>query len=825
MAKSGGAGTPDPVSSLLAAEQLRRRCDPKAFSFKTTADLEPVEGLVGQDRALDALSFGVDLDAKGYNIFVLGEPASGKHNAVRAFLTERASGEPTPDDWVYLHNFQVPYKPRALRMPPGRGPQLRDAMAALIDGLRTAMPAVFESEDYQERRKAIEEEFRRRREEGFKHLGEKAEAAGLGILRTETGFAIVPMHQGKPIKPEVFEKLPDEERQATEKKIEELRLELGETLENVPRLDKQRRERLQALHRDLAGVAVRQAMNDLVAAFKDVEGVSTYLDAVRKDLVDNAHLFVEQATLPFAEGSPASASAYVGEDNDPRFRRYEVNVCVCHPAGDTEPGAPVIYDDRPGLGHLLGRIEHIAHMGALVTDFTLIKPGSLHEANGGYLLIDAARLLMQPGAWEGLKRCLRSEAIAIESPFSIAATATTITLEPDPIPLDLKVVLFGDRMLYYMLAEADPDFGALFKVAADFDEVMERDGESTELFARLIAGISRREELLPLQAAAVATVVEHASRLADDAERLSIRVGHIADLLREANYWAAKASRKAIAAKDVQRAIDEQVRRLDRVRERLHEQITRDSILIDTEGSRVGQINGLAVLRVGNFSFGKPSRITARVRMGAGKVIDIEREVELGGPLHAKGVLILSGFLAARYALGAPMSLAATLVFEQSYGGIDGDSASSAELYALLSALSGQPIDQGLAVTGSVNQNGDVQVIGGVNEKIEGFFDICAARGLTGRQGVLVPQGNVKNLMLRADVVEACDKGRFQIHAVSHVDQGIEILTGVPAGERDGEGRFGDETINAMVERRLLDYAETRRRFAKHTDDDNSHQS
>jgi len=805
------------VPSALATDKLRRRCDPDLLGFATTSELDAIDGLIGQTRAIDALKFGVGLQSKGYNVFVLGTPGSGRHRAVRQFLTEAARAMPAPPDWVYVHNFAEPHRPQALELSAGRAPEFAKAMDDLIDGLKTAMPAVFESEDYQSRRKAIEENFREEQQQALQTLADKAEAQGLGLMRTPTGFAIVPVKNGKPVEPDVFEKLPKAERETYQAKIKALGEELSEAIENVPRLDKIRREKLHDLNRQLAEIAVKRAMNDLVATFSDAGEVSAYLDAVRADLVENAMLFVDTGEPATMDGMPFEADGAVGV-LDRRFNRYKINVVVSH--GGETAGAPVIYDDLPGLGRLLGRIEHVPHMGAMLTDFTLIKPGSLHRANGGFLMLDAERLIAEPFAWQALKRALRSEAIAIESPIVTSATATSITLEPEPINLTVKVVLFGERQTFYLLSQLDPDYDELFKVAADFEDILAWNDASTLDFARLVGSIARGENLCPLDAGAVATVIERAARMADDAERLSLRVGAIADLLREADYWTRERGRTVTTAEDVRHAIAEQIRRVDRVRERMHEQVLRDTILIDTAGAAVGQINGLSVLAIGNFAFGTPTRITARVRMGAGKLVDIEREVELGGPLHSKGVLILNGFLAARYATDVPISLAATLVFEQSYGGVDGDSASSTELYALLSALSGLAIRQDLAVTGSVNQNGDVQAIGGVNEKIEGFFDICSGRGLTGSQGVLIPAANVKHLMLRDDVVAACAEGNFHIYPVATIDEGIALLTGTAAGARGADGRFPAGSVNALVEERLIAFAERRRAFMKGTGDD-----
>nr|PZN88050.1 MAG: ATP-dependent protease [Pseudomonadota bacterium] len=797
----------------LPPEELRRTVDPASLGFQLTSELEPITGLIGQDRALRAIQFGADMKSHDFNMFVLGPPASGKSTAVRDYLTKKAAEAPTPPDWVYVNNFEQQNRPRALKLPAGRGRELANHMIAAIDELRTTIPTVFESEEYQARRRAIEEEFRSSQEEAFEALNRKAQAQNIAILRTPMGFAMAPVHEGKVVKPEVFNALPEEMRKNVQAKIEALQKELESILEQVPKSDKQRRNRLTELNQEMAEGAVREALNDVRNAFADVPQVLEYLDEAGKDLIRNVGLFLSQGD----ENELVKQS--IDTSRDPRFRRYMVNVIVGDKDGKS--GAPVLEEINPTFGNLIGRVEHIAQMGALVTDFLLIKPGALHKANGGYLLIDARKLLLSPFAWEALKRTIKAREIRIEQPWESLGLGmiSTQTLDPEPIPLDVKVVLFGDRELYYLLAAFDPDFQGLFKVQADFDDTIDWSPENNLAYARVIASIVAQHKLKPFDASGVARVIEEGARLADDREKLSIQLGRISDLVREADYWSSQAGREVTTREDVERAVTESIQRADRLRDRAQEIINRDIVFIDTEGAKVGQINGLSVLQLGTFSFGRPSRITARVRMGQGRVVDIEREVKLGGPLHSKGVMILWGYLAGRYAEDVPLALAATLVFEQSYGGVDGDSASSTELYALLSALSEVPIKQGIAVTGSVNQRGEVQAIGGVNEKIEGFFDICKARGLTGEQGVLIPKSNVQHLMLRQDVVEAVREGKFSIWAVSHVDEGMEILTGVKAGERGEDGQFPPGTINRLVEDKLKLFAERARAFGRSKSD------
>ena len=795
----------------LEASELRRMVNPASLGFKTTDELHPNTGLIGQDRALKAIQFGANIKSHDFNIFVLGPPASGKTTAVKAHLGPKAAEAPTPADWVYVYNFDNLNRPKALQLPHGRSKDLARGMVAALDELRSVLPALFEGEDYQVRRRAIDEQFRSGQEEALEALNTKAQAQNIAILRTPTGFTMAPMHEGKVVKPEVFNALPEAMRKEVEHKIEALQKDLEAILERMPKADKKRRADLSVLNEDVAKRAVNEALDDLMASFSDVPQVRDYLRAAGQDLTRNVALF-----LTTGEEENAIVRQPVDTARDARFRRYMVNVMVSN-GGGSAAGAPVVEELNPIHGNLIGRIEHIAQMGTLMTDFLLIKPGALHRANGGYLLLDARKLLLSPFAWEALKRAIKAREIRLEQPVEATgfSLVSTQTLDPEPIPLDVRVVLLGDRELYYLLAAHDPDFPGLFKVQADFDDTIARSSENDHAYARVIASIVKEHGLKPLDAAAVARVIDEGARLADDREKLSIEIGRIADIVREADYWSSQAKRKLTTKQDVARAIDEQIQRADRLRDRSQEVIARGVVLVDTEGSQIGQINGLSVLQLGSFAFGRPSRITARVRVGGGRVVDIEREAKLGGPLHSKGVMILWGFLAGRYALDVPLALAATLVFEQSYGGVDGDSASAAELFALLSALAEQPIRQSLAVTGSVNQRGEVQAIGGVNEKIEGFFDVCRARGLNEQQGVLIPKSNVQHLMLREDVVEAVKHGQFAIYPIGTIDEGIEILTGVKAGERGPEGRFAAGTINRLVEDKVKSFAERARGFAK----------
>ncbi|MEW5963667.1 MAG: ATP-binding protein [Pseudomonadota bacterium] len=806
------ASTPAAVAAStqapLEVDKLRRRVDPASLGFGSTSDLMPATSLIGQDRALKAIEFGTSIRAFDFNLFVLGPPASGKSTAVRSFLERKAAAARAPDDWVYVNNFEDHNKPKALRLPAGRAKIFARAMLEAIDELRATLPAAFESEDYQVRRRAIDEQFRSGQEERFAALDRKAEEQNIAVLRTPMGFAMAPVVDGKVVKPEDFNQLPEDWRADVQRRIEELQKELVDILESAPRSDKRRRLEVSELNEEVAEIAIKAALDDVRALMPELPAVASHLTDTERDLVRNVALFL----TPSGE-EPQIVRQPVDTSRDPRFRRYMVNVVVAQDSNGDGKGAPIHSEANPTYGNLIGRIEHIAQMGTLVTDFLLIKPGALHRSNGGYLLVDARKILFSPFAWEALKRAIKSREIRVEQPIETLGFASTQTLDPEPIPLDVKVVLFGDRELYYLLNAYDEDFGRLFKVQADFDETIARSTENDRAYAGLIAAIVARHGLRPVDAGGVARIIEEGARLAEDREKLSIEIGRIADIMREADYWAGEAGRATTTAADVSRAVAEHVQRADRLRDRSQEIIAREIVLVDTEGAKVGQINGLSVIQLGDFAFGRPSRITARTRLGQGRVTDIEREAKLGGPLHTKGVMILWGFLAGRFALDIPLALAATLVFEQSYGGVEGDSASSAELYALLSALADAPIRQDLAVTGSVNQWGEVQAIGGVNEKIEGFFDVCKARGLTGTQGVLIPKANVQHLMLREDVVEAAAAGKFAVYPVATIDEGIELLTGIGAGARAADGLFPAGTINRRVDDCLKRYAEQAKGF------------
>jgi lon-related putative ATP-dependent protease len=788
-------GRPLPVSLLY------RRCDPAVLPFALCSELEEAPGLIGQERAVEAVQFAMRMRRKGYNVYALGASGTGRHGMVEDLLRARAQSEPTPPDWCYVNNFADPQQPHRLQLPSGRGAGLAAAMKRLVEELRAALPAAFERDEYRVRRDAIDQQFKQRSEQAFGALQQRAESKGIALIRTPMGLGLAPRRDGKVLTPDVFEALPADERERIRHEIESVQNQLEAIMEQVPQWEREHRDALQALNRETTGFAIAHLMGELRAGFADLPEVGNYLDAVEQDVKENADDFLP---APAVETPGPVPQPIVQALDDARFRRYQVNVIVDNGA---QQGAPVVYEDNPTHQTLVGRVEHLARFGALVTDFNLLVPGALHRANGGYLILDAPKLLLGNFGWASLKRALNAGQIRLETLEQLLSLASTVSLVPEPIPLDVKIVLIGPPTLYYLLSAYDEEFPDLFKIAADFEDRLDRDPDTTLLYARLICTVGRREQLRPLDRDAVARVIEQAARLAGDADKLSTSMRATNGLLREADQLAADAGKEVVGVAEVQAAIDAQFRRGDRIYRRLQEEIGRGTIRIETDGAAVGQVNGLSVISLGALSFGTPSRITAQVRLGRGELVDIEREVELGGPLHSKGVLILSGFLGGRFGKNRPLSLNASLVFEQSYGGVEGDSASAAELFALLSALADAPIKQCFAVTGSVDQRGQIQAIGGVNEKIEGFFDSCRITGFTGRQAVVIPASNVRHLMLRHDVVAAAAEERFAVYPIDTVDQGLELLTGIPAGKPDAEGQYPAGTLNQRIAARLDAFA------------------
>ncbi len=772
----------------LSHEQLVRRWPAHAFDFESTEALEPLERALGQHRALDALELAVGVGQPGFNLFVIGAPETGRFDATRQRVAELAAAQPAPDRWCYVNNFHDPVRPLALRLPGDAGAQLRDDMRQLVEELRSAIPAVLESDEFRSRVEQIEAQFASLQEQAFGELVEEAQKQGIALLRTPAGFSFAPARDGEVIPPDEFEKLPQPEKERIAHAIRGLQERLEGILRQAVGWRRAHRDEMKKLNREVTTFAVGNLVDDLVRKYVALPEVVAWLEEAAKDVIENADIFRAPAE--------AAQAMQMQQEGLPPLRRYQVNLLV----EDGARGAPVVSEENPTFQNLIGRVEHIARFGALMTDFELIRPGALHRANGGYLLLDARKLLMNPFAWEALKRTLLTREIRIESPGQQYGLISTVSLEPQPIPLEVKVVLFGDRMLHALLQAWDPEFVELFKVAADFEDDLDLDEASLPVYARLVATLARDAKLPPLDADAVGRVIEDAARSAGDRGKATLHVHRVRDLLAEAGYQASRGARARIGRADVQAALDARRERSGRIRRHLQERILEGTVLIDTAGARPGQINGLSVYSVGEVAFAQPTRITATTRIGEGNLIDIQREVALSGAIHSKGVMILSSLLASRYAARQPFALNASLAFEQTYGPIDGDSASLAELCAILSSLANVPIAQGFAVTGSVDQSGNVQAIGAVNEKIEGFFDICSARGLDGSHGVLIPASNVRHLMLRDDVVEAVRDGRFAVHAVAHADQALALLT-------------GRDDLDALVRARLADLGKLRQKL------------
>lgn len=787
------------VPRELGLADVYRACDPSIFAFYTTEELSELNNIIGQDRAVSSVAFGMGIENDGYNIYASGPTGTGKASTVYNFLSKQASSQPVPDDWVYVHNFEQPHKPNAIRMPAGKAQAFKKDMEKLVEDLQAAITHAFEGEEYDKQKRAIAQQVSEKQEAKLTSLGEKAEAAGFVMVRTPSGLAFVPKTaDGDTMSRESYEGLPPEEQKRIDDGLQALNEDLQQVMRLVRQDERSGREAIRELDREVTTYAAKHLVDDVCERWRSVPEIVDYLRAVLNDVVENAHDFKksDDETPATFMGIPVSG----GQKGEGAFRKYKINVFVDNSG---ENGAPVVTESNPVLQNLVGRVEHQAQFGALLTDFSMIRPGALHKANGGFLVLEAFELLTKPYSWDALKRTLKTGEIRVEDVAQQMGFATTATLDPEPIPFASKIVLIGEPYIYYLLYTHDPDYRELFKVRADFDTEVARTRRNERLYSRFIAHMCRERNLAALTADAVARVIEHCSRLVEDQRKMTTRFIDVADLLVESSYWARKGSRSqskvVVDSSHVQKAIDHRIYRSSQIEERLREMITDATVMVDTRGTVVGQVNGLSVLTIGDYMFGRPSRITATHRLGDGEVIDIEREVDMGGPIHSKGVLILVGYLGAKYSPDGPLSLSARLVFEQSYSGVEGDSASSAELYALISSLSGVPIQQRFAVTGSVNQRGQVQAIGGVNEKVEGFFAVCEAAGLTGDQGVLIPKANVRNLMLSKTVRDAIANGRFHIYPVTTIDEGIAILTGIRAGHLGAKGTYPRGSINRLV--------------------------
>ena len=792
---------PSPDHPPLPASSLRWHLDPSTFNFTTTDELKPLENggaLLNQARARSAIEFGVHMKRDGYNLFVLGPQGMGKRTIVKKYLEEVSNKESstTPPDWCYVHNFVDADKPKAISLAAGMGKELKKDVASLTEELQTAIPEALETDEHKQKIEDSTKAVFGENERQIENIFEEVKESGLSIARTQAGSFVI----AGPEKKEDGEPFSPEEEEFKSKAAKELQPRVEKLINEVPKLRKDAMAKAKGLNRNCAKGVIEEHMTPLRTKYGEFDGVIAHLGAIQEDLMENydrIHSENEENESPLSIMSQPKRLS---------FEKYQINLFVDNSQLE---GAPVIYEEHPFHHNLIGRIDHASMMGSLVTNFSLIKCGALHKANGGYLVLRARDVLMQPFAWESLKRAIRNHEVKVETLGAELSLISTVTIQPEPIDLDVKVVLLGDRMLYYLLQQYDPDFDEIFKVAADFNDDVDRSDESCQLYAEMLATIASSEETRALDRDAVVGVIEQAARKVGNQEKLSTHISTVTDLLREADFYAEADSSSIICGRHVEKALEEQIYRADRVRELLYEQIRRGTLITDVDGSTVGQVNGLSVLALGKLAFGRPSKITATTRLGRGKVADIEREVELGGSIHSKGVMILSSLLAHRYAKEFPLALSASLVFEQSYGQIDGDSASMAELCAILSSLSGVPIKQNLAITGSTNQFGQAQPIGGATEKIEGFYDVCkaSATGLTGNQGVLIPESNAPHLMLRPDIVEASQHEKFHVYTYKTVDEALSLLTGVDAGKPDSEGKYPEGTINFKVDEKLHEYA------------------
>jgi lon-related putative ATP-dependent protease len=780
---------------VVPVSELRHTCDPAEFSFTTTADLKAKDEVIGQARAVSAIEFGLAIRNHGYNIFVSGIPGTGRNSIVRSIVKRISRDRPVPEDWCYINNFKDPDRPLAVKLAPGRGREFQLDMERFIDLMMGEIPKVFESKEYEEQKTGIQEKLERAKEILFEETGRVAQELGFQLSVTRTGIVKVPLFKGKPIQSEDLERLSAEQRLEMDEREKKVDAEIRDFLSKVRQLDKEAREKIHELNRKVAHFAMGHQLDDLKEKYRENPRIPDYLINVEEDILENLKEFLGQTPeLPFR---------VEGMDKASFLERYRVNVLVDNAK---TKGGPVVEEANPTYNNLVGRMERKARFGVSYTSFTMIKSGSVLQANGGYLIMNALDVIRSPFAWDALKRIIKKSEVKIEDIAELYGI-TTAGIKPDPIPVSVKIIMLGSPWLYYLLYYYDEDFRSIFKVKSDFDTQMEGSREDKQRYANFIGAMAADEKLLPFTREAVAAVIDYAGRLAEKKGKLSLRFSDLTDLVREASFWAGQEGKKDVAISHVDKALDEKVYRANLLEERIQELLIDGTIMVDTTGAVTGQVNGLSVYDLGDFSFGKPSRITSRVYIGKAGVVDIEREAKLSGRIYNKGVLILSHYLGGTYAQDKSLSLSASLAFEQSYGDIEGDSASTAELMALLSAVAEVPVRQDLAITGSINQKGEVQPIGGVNEKIEGFFAVCKAKGLTGSQGVVIPRTNIKNLMLKKELVQAVKDGKFQVYAVASADEAISILTGMTAGERKADGTWPDGSFNFLVDKRLKDIA------------------
>ncbi|MFP4059323.1 MAG: Lon protease family protein [Bacteroidales bacterium] len=790
---------------------LRKVIDPSRLNFKRSEDIQPLETIIGQKRAMKALNFGVGNKAFGFNIYVSGYPGTGRLSAVKNFIRKKSKEQESPVDWCYVNNFKDSYCPRAIKLPTGMATEFRNDMHDFIQDVKKVINKAFEESEYLNQKEDIVKSVEQKQNELFLSLNKKANKEGFTIQQTPFGVVPVPLNEkGEPMTDEQFRQLTESEQQNILAKQEELKKELKGNLRQTRNIEKETDEKVKKLDREVANNAISPLLEDIEEKYPGEEDVKHYLDEVKKDIIDNFSDFIEK-DMKQEQQQQMMPYMPMQQQQQPSLKRYQVNVFIDN--SNTE-GAPMVQELNPTYNSLFGKVEKESRMGALTTDFTLIKSGSLHRANGGYLVIPVIELFRNPYSWDSLKKALLNKEIRIEEIGEKLGFLTTKSLRPEAIPLNLQIILIGRPEIYQLMYAYDSDFRNLFKIKAEFDTKLEMNDENINNYIAYVAKIQKEENLNTFNQDGLAKIIEHGCRLADDKNKLSAQFTEIYDIITEANYYSQIDGNGEVTGKDVKRAIEEKEYRSNMIKEKLQEMIENEMLILDVKGKKTGQVNGIAILNLQDFSFGKPNRITATTGVGSEGIIDIEREAELGGKIHTKGIMILSGYLTENYARNKPISLSARIVFEQSYQGVEGDSASCAELYTLLSSLSGLPMKQGIAVTGSVNQKGEVQAVGGINDKIEGYFEVCKMLGFTGEQGVIIPQSNIRTLMLKEEVVEAVKDGKFHIWAVKNINEGITILTGVKAGKRKDDGEFEEDTVNGMVDDRIRELANQMRDFA-----------
>lgn len=781
--------------------QLKKECDPSFFKFKTTRELEPFDGVIGQARAIKAMEFGLNIDIKGYNLFIEGPTGIGKTIYARNKLTEIAKSKPVPDDWCYLYNFFDSNEPIAVNLPAGIGREFANDMNQFIETIKNEIRSAFNNQDFEKEKESIQKDVEEKKIKLIDKLNKEATKQGFEIKNTSSGIYFLPMINGKTLTEEEFNALDEKVRADFEERsvsIQELTIE---TMKKIKEIENKANDKMNSWQNNIALFAVTIQVNELRNKYKKFAKIQNFLKNVQKDILTNLNDFIEDEK----PGNQSAQMQMASQINGKPWDKYKVNLFVDN---SELKGAPVIIDSNPTYYNLFGKLEYENSFGTMKTDFTLIKPGLIHKANGGYLVLQVKDLLTNPILWDSFKRVLRTKLIHVDSLKDYQVNTVAIaSVKPEPIPVNLKVVLVGPSNIYYQLLEVDEDFRKLFKVKVEFDEEAPRTDSNMFKIAQFIHNFCEKEKAPHFNAGAVAKVIEYCSRTVENQTKLSTQLNDITELLGEACTWAKMEKAKIVTADYVKKAILERVERINKYDQRLIEMIQNGTIMIDTDGQKIGQINGLSVMHIGDYSFGKPAKITANTYVGKSGIVNIEREVELSGTSHSKGVMILSAYIGEKFAQEKPLSLSASLCFEQMYNGVDGDSASSTELYALLSSLSELPIKQSIAVTGSVNQKGEIQPIGGVTDKIEGFFNICKLRGLTGEQGILMPYQNIKNLNLNDEVIKAVKDGKFHIYAIKTIDEGIEALTGVPAGKKNKNGEYTPGTVNYLVNEKLKKYA------------------